>query len=226
LAEVGDMRASVTIARLDEFEIAFGELGAKVGPRLGTKKRTHDEKEWYVIRRFLDEAIARKLFSLPLTVEKGHPPAPDFLVRDKREAFVEITEATDEADQREMTLIELSDKWILHGELGGRFNGGGGNPGPTWASDIVKAVERKKGKSIFAPTSSERHLIIYPNSNASALIFSREDEVSAFSTLLNVINPRRSELLRITNGCLVHILGKEYVFFDVFGRATRRRRKQ
>jgi len=216
----------IFISEFAYFDASFGAVGAKVGARTGSHKRTQDQKEWYVIRRFLKEAIGAKVFQTPLFIDKARPPSPDFKVEHKRGcALIEITEATNEADQREMTRLELSDRPILLGELGGRFEGGGGDPGPVWAYDAVRAVERKKGKSIFASTSSDRHLVIYPNSNASALIFSGADESRAFSTLLNVIDPRRNELDQITNGCYVHILGKEYVFFDVLGRPARRRRK-
>jgi hypothetical protein len=215
----------ITIVQRDDFEAAFGALGAKVGPRLGIKKRDHDEKEWYVVRRFMKEAIAQKMFLPPLTIEKGHPPEPDFIVQHKSKVLIEITEATNGADQREMTLLELSDKPILLGELGGRFEGGGGEPGHVWSSDIVEAIERKETKTIFSSTSAERHLVIFPNSNASTLIFNDKDELRAFSILRKAIDERRSKLTRITNGCFVHVLGKDYVFFDVLGRGTRRRRK-
>jgi hypothetical protein len=124
-----------------------------------------------------------------------------------------------------MTRLEVHDKPVLLGELGGRFHGGGGEPGHLWASDIVEAIGRKESKSIFSAIALDRHLVIYPNSNASFLIFNDEDERRAFLILLDVIDSRRGELLKITNGCFVHVLGKEYVFFDVLGRPERRRRR-
>jgi hypothetical protein len=219
------VNAPVTIGKFEDFDVAFGEVGAKVGPRTGANKRTQDEKEWYVQRRFLKIAIPARLFQTPLVIGSGTPPAPDFLVEDiRRRTLVEITEATDEADQREMTHQERFGKPILLGELGGRFKEGGGEPGHLWALDIAEAIRRKGGKSIFLTINSNRCLVIYPNSNASALISSKQDEGRTFSILLGVIDTKRNKLLRIANGCLVHILGKEYVFFDILGKATRRRR--
>jgi hypothetical protein len=214
--------AAITIAKLEEFHGAFGELGAKVGPRRGNNRRTQDDKDWYVVRRFLKEAIVAKRFQLPLKIERGHPPEPDFAVEYRRtRAMVEITEATNEADQREMTLQEVIERPILLGELGGRFKGGAGEPGHVWTSDVVEAIERKVKKTIFFNSSPERHLVIYPNSNASALISSREDERRAFALLLGVLNTKRANLERCTNGCLLHVLGKEYIFFDILGKAVR-----
>jgi hypothetical protein len=65
-------------------------------------------------------------------------------------ALVEITEATIEADQREMTTFALSDKRMaLPGHSGGRFPRGAGAPGLAWASDIIDAIKRKETKVIF-----------------------------------------------------------------------------
>jgi hypothetical protein len=66
-----------------------------------------------------------------------------------------------------------SGKSVLLGHFGGRFLGGAAQPGLAWASDIVKAVKRKERKIIFEQSRTTRHLIIYPNSNASILLRSR-----------------------------------------------------
>jgi len=219
------MGASVAIQKIDDFDSAFGELGAKVGPRTGRNKRTQDEKDWYVLRRYLQQAIAAKRFSVPVVVTRGSPPAPDFSLEHKRgSTLVEITEATNKADQREMTLGEIHDVPYLLGELGGRFEGGGGEPGHLWACDILDAVERKRSKSIFLLRNTDRHLVIYPNSNASSLILDYDGERRAFSILLGQIDAKRQELTKIVNGCLIHILGKSYIFFNVLGRPLVRRR--
>jgi hypothetical protein len=217
---------SVTILELSNFDAAFGEIGAKVGPRTGPNKRSQEEKEWYVIRRFLGPAIARGIFRLPLVINKSFPPEPDFVVRhDRGHALIEITEATSPEDQKEMTLQEQTDEPILLGELGGRFAGGGSEPEHLWVSDIVDAIKRKATKSIFSSLGAGRHLVIYPNSNASSLIFDHENERRAFSLLASAIDSKRTALSQVANGCAVHILAKDYVFFDVLGKSTRRRRK-
>jgi hypothetical protein len=219
------MMPPIKMTSLEEFDLAFGELGTAVGPRTGRNKRSHDDKEWYVVRRFLKDAIAKGLFHAPLSINKGHPPDPDFVVDHKRGcALIEITEATDAADQREMTLSESHSRPILLGELGGRFHGGAVEPGHLWASDIVEAIERKTEKSVFLRSILDRHLVIYPNSNASFLISNDADERRAFSILLNVIEVEREKLSKIVNGCLVHVLGKGYTFFDVLDKASRCRR--
>ena len=130
----------------------------------------------------------------------------------------EITEATDVADQREMTLGERSGrKMSLIGEFGGRFKGGAGNPSIIWATDIVSAIKRKSGKAIFQDSSVPRHLIIYPNSNASILLFDADDEREAISYLDAEITKEKPALSNMSNGCLVHVIGKHLLCFDALG---------
>jgi hypothetical protein len=138
---------------------------------------------------------------------------------------LEITEATDPTDQREMTAFERSgSSRMLLGGFGGRFSDGATQPGWTWASDVIDAIKRKRGKAIFEKSDVGRHLVIYPNSNASALVNDAEDEQAAFGFLGELIEANLSEYLEATNGCLVHVLGKELVGFDVLGPACLARR--
>jgi hypothetical protein len=213
------VRTMVDIRDLASFDAAFGELGLKVGPRTGAARRTQADKEWYVVRRFLNAALRVRVFIAPVTVEKLDPPAPDFGLRVGSapvSGFIEITEATHPDDQREMTEIEHSDKPVLLGEFGGRFADGASQPGWAWASDILDAVERKKGKAVYIPSRVERHLVIYPNSNASSLLFDKKDERSAFAILFNSVADKRKKYVELVNGCSVHVLGKDHVCFNVF----------
>jgi hypothetical protein len=216
------MNKTIQIATLARFCAAFGTLGLQVGSRTDVGKRTQDDTEWYVVRRFLKEGLLAGVFKPPLSVRKVSPPEPDFVLEGsdgKTMALVEITEATDPADQREMTEFERSKQpAMLLGGLGGRFAGGASQPGRVWASDVLDAVARKEAKTICSSSAVERHLVIYPNSNASVLLFDNEGERDAFNYLDEVIAERRDELLRTVNGCLVHVLGKEHVCFDLLGK--------
>jgi len=212
----------IEIRHLAGFDAAFGELGLKVGPRTGVAKRTQADKEWYVVRRFLNAALRAGICIAPVTVEKLDPPAPDFGLRSESGAvtgLIEITEATHPGDQREMTEIERSDEPALLGEFGGRFADGASQPGWEWATDILDAVDRKTGKAIYVSSATSRHLVIYPNSNASFLIFNKKEERSAFAILFDSIASKRQKLIGLVNGCAVHVLGKDHVCFDVIGKA-------
>jgi hypothetical protein len=219
---------AITISSSEEVDVAFGLVGLRGGPRTGPSKRTKDDMEWYVVRRFLKEAISKGIFVPPISVRKGCPPDPDFVVvgADSNEiiALIEITEATDKSDQREMTETALSGQPTLLGAFGGRFSGGAANPKWAWAKDVIDAIERKEGKAIFSGSHPFRHLIIYPNSNASILLFSEDDERDAINALSSAVTAEAKPLAQLVNGCFVHILGKEHVCVDVLGRMSLVRR--
>jgi hypothetical protein len=201
------------------FCAAFGALGSSVGPRTGVDKRTQDEKEWFVVRRFLKIALRDGFLKAPISIQKQNPPLPDFgLQIGDAIAHLEITEATDPADQREMTVFEQSgNSSMLLGTFGGRFSDGASQPGRAWASDVMDAIDRKSGKAIFERSDKGRHLVIYPNSNASMLLFDADDERDAFGFLGELIATRFNGTATKANGCLVHVLGKKMVGFDVLG---------
>jgi hypothetical protein len=213
----------IQISSLEDIEATAALVGLPVGPRTGSSRRTKEKKEWYVALGFLKSTIPAQFFSLPIAIRNGRPPhEPDFVMTRQASndaiALIEITEATNQADQREMAAIELSDKAaILVGELGGRFYGGASRPGLVWASDIVDAIKRKSGKAIFQDLAAARHLIVYPNSNASALLFDSDAELSAIQNLRDEIAKDLDLLARIANGCSVHVLGKYNVCIDVMG---------
>jgi hypothetical protein len=223
------------VSNLEDLEGVAASVGLPVGPRTGAGKRTKIKKEWYVLLEFLRKAIPAGVFELPIVIRSGRPleDEPDFILTrgatDEVIGLVEITEATDESDQREMALSECSEEQAtLLGQFGGRFADGASNSGLVWASDIVDAIKRKDGKSIFRPSPIARHLIIYPNSNASILLFDEKDEREAIHNLSEAIAQDTAEavakgaasLVQITNGCLVHVLGKKHVCFDALNDVT------
>jgi hypothetical protein len=66
--------------------------------------------------------------------------------------------------------------------------------------------------------------VIYPNSNASQLLNDAKDEQAAFGFLAELIEMDFDSYIQTANGCLVHVLGKELVGFDVLGAAHLARR--
>jgi hypothetical protein len=223
------MNNTIKIPDLARFCSAFGAVGLRVGSRIGADKRTKDDKEWFVVRRFLKEGLLRRIVKPPVSVRKDNPPEPDFVLELGDEnivAFLEITEASDPADQREMTKFEHSKKTaMLLGDFGGRFADGASQPGRAWVSDVLDALGRKSTKVICSPSETSRHLVIYPNSNASFLLSSDKDECVAFAFLREAIASRRDKYVGAANGCFVHVLGKERVCFDILGKSKLVRRR-
>jgi hypothetical protein len=100
----------IKVTNLASFCGAFGSLGLRVGSRTGAGKRTQDDTEWFVVRHFLKAGLKAGIFEAPISVQKRNPPEPDFALElnDGDTGFLEITEATDPADQKEMTSFEHS----------------------------------------------------------------------------------------------------------------------
>ena len=212
------MKHKFEIKCLEDLCRAAQIVGLPVGPRRG---RSKEKREWHSLIGFLKATIPCGIVELPFMVGNGCPPhEPDFVMTrgGSQVGLFEATEATDEADQKEMTLRECSTKKMtLVGEFGGRFKGGAGNPGIAWATDIVDAIRRKSGKVIFRDSSVARHLIIYPNSNASLLLDDEGDERDAIDKLRAEIANDITKLSHTANGCRVHVLGKHLVCFDALG---------
>src|SRR5262245_24664468 len=211
-----------SLADLDRVTASVGQ----VGPRTGRAKRTKKQMEWFVLSQFLEKAIPDGIFKLPIAGRNGSRAGeePDFVLMragtNEVIALVEITEATNEADQREMTKFERSgERMALLGHSGGRFPRGAARPGLAWASDIVAAIKRKASKVIFKHSPAVRHLIIYPNSNASFLLSDQDDqdEQEAINYLREAIDIAGNDLAKVTNGCLVHVLGKRHICINVVG---------
>ena len=193
-------------------------IGLPVGPRKG---RSKEKKEWYVLLNFLKSAIPAGMISLPISVRNGIPPdEPDFVTHrgDVSVDWIEITEATDEADQKGMAAFENSGKSAaLVGEFGGRFADGAARPGLIWASDVVNSIKRKSGKAIYRSVPVARHLLIYPNSNASSLLFGQDHEHDAVDDLRAEVMTYDGSLARLANGCAIHILGAYLICIDILG---------
>jgi hypothetical protein len=214
---------TVEIYSLEDLDLAAASVGLPVGPRTGPVKRTKEKKEWYVLLGFLKAAIPAGMIELPIVIRNGQPPnEPDFVAArgDLTIGLFEVTEATDETDQQEMTASERSDTASMPGDFGGRFADGASQPGLVWAADIVEAIRRKSGKVIFRISPAARHLIVYPNSNASFLLFNEDHEREAVEDLRAEIIKDAAALSHEANRCLVHVLGKHLLCFDALGEMT------
>src|SRR6516165_6464865 len=83
-----------------ELEQAFGDLGVQVGPRVGPSPRSHDQKEWWSLRRYLFSLSAAERLGFPIEIVKGE--RPDFrCIFGGARLGIEVAEATHPRDQRE-----------------------------------------------------------------------------------------------------------------------------
>ena len=88
----------------------LGALGAWVGPRTGPDKRTHGQKEDYVLRRLLVawKLTGRLRFPIEVRATTDEEGGPDFLLfgPDGQTLGVEVTEAGEEDYQAWLTRTE------------------------------------------------------------------------------------------------------------------------
>ncbi len=143
----------------------FRSVGEMVGPRKGPSKRTHDQKELYNLRQYLPTLAANGHLRFPLTVEKGE--SPDFLLTDgvSKKWGLEVTEATTQEWQREMTVTE-GDETSL--QPLGRDGWAGNSAERETCAAILRAMRRKARKiraGGYRP-ASRYDVLIYVNVRA------------------------------------------------------------
>ncbi|MFL9823549.1 hypothetical protein [Rhodoplanes sp. SY1] len=217
---------SCRIDQIDSFDVAFGDLGLRVGRRTGPNKRAKAAEEWFVLRMFLEPAVRVGYFDLPIYVRKGCEVErePDFVITaGMQEYWIEVTQATGESDQKEFQQVETRGGILPIGrylsrqgrEQKGRYEPGEAWAEKVWADDVLKAVDRKTKRVIFLASDRARHLIVYPNSNPAFLLLDEDAEHEAASVLQQEVFHRASELGNRVNGCLVHVVGKFSIYFDI-----------
>jgi hypothetical protein len=164
------------IANSLELGKTFDTLGASVGPRRGPDRRTKDQKEWYCLRRYLLTLAAHDRLSYPLDISKSE--RPDFIVGSRG---VEVTEATEEDWQRELTESEASKgDCLTEAKLIGDDGFVGEQPEIDWCAAVTRAVNSKVD-SLNSPSYpvASCDLLIYVNSRMSLIV----DELRAIEVL-------------------------------------------
>ncbi len=177
----------LTIMSNTELNEAFDTLGTRVGPRRGPDRRTQDQKEWYCLRRYLLTLAAHDLLSYPLDIGKSE--RPDFIVTDTARGRygVEVTEATEEDWQRELTETEAcEDDDPAEAELIGGDGFVGENPEHDWCAAVIRAINNKVdslNKPNYQVASCD--LLVYVNSRMSIVA----DESRAIEVLAEASMP-------------------------------------
>jgi hypothetical protein len=154
-------------------DIAF--FGRSVGPRNGTRRRTHGEMEDYCLRRWLAAASASEILEPPVEVVgfSGSPNAakPDFVLHwpsTGRLIGVEVTAAGDASWQKWLTKTERIDELQLYPNAGGYA---GNAPERIVAKDIRNAIKKKVQSASDGKYrgAQQYRLLIYENSEGGLL---------------------------------------------------------
>jgi len=152
-----------------ELEQTFGDLGLQVGSRTGSGVRTHDQKEWWCLRRYIFSLSAAKRLAFPVEIVKEERPDFHCIFGDSR-LGIEVAEATHPRDQRAMHQLARNGGMALVGTYGGRFENGVANPERAWKADVLRRV-RAKSRKIAGYRSLPSYTIqLYSNGNATVHI--------------------------------------------------------
>ena len=186
----------------------LGVLGTWVGPRRGPDKRTHGQKEDYVLRRLLVAWREMERLRLPVEIhaEDEREGEPDFVLRWPNDSLgIEITEAGEENYQKWLTHLEQADPTEVESvplEASTQRT----------AAEIEKAIRRKIEKydrgAYRSPDACD--LVVYDNTAWGGFL-------DATDVLHRIGRPERL-LGRFRE---VHLVTGETVFLDVFLHAIR-----
>lgn len=192
----------------ETFTDDLGSIGAWVGPRTGPDKRTHGEKEDYVLRRLLVawKETGRLEYPLEISATTDQKHAPDFILAWSNGEFlgVEVTEAGDESYQAWLTRTEDEDKVEAYRKDGYV----GDEPERDAAGDILDAIRRKvaaynEGKY---QTTDSCDLLVYDNSETGWMA-DKEEVVKSVGSPNDVLDRFRQ----------IHLVKEATVFLDLFG---------
>jgi hypothetical protein len=218
---------SYQIDCLEDVQRVRREVGLPF-PCNATSPDSKAKREHYVLLAFLVEAsMASNLIPTPIKLRQGNPPdEPDFVAEcGSTPTWFEVTEASDTADRQENAkLLRSHQETIFIGEFGGRFADGIVDAVKPWIGDIVAAIERKTTKVVCRTSHIARHILIYPNSNASYWMDEREER-RAFGNLRASLALKQEQLPITVNGCWVHVVGRHFVAFDILRRMQFRRKR-
>ncbi len=184
----------------------FGRNGASVGPRKGTNRRTQEQKELFNVRQYLLALAANDRLGFPLILVIGDKP--DFVLSNglSEEWGLEVTEATTNKWQRELTISEGKEPSV---QLLGRDGWAGNSAERETCAAILRAMRRKAKKirnGHYKPIS-RYDVLIYVNVRA---FFYSDEEV--FRLLLPRIARWRSQWSGLGR---VEIIAALHLFHDV-----------
>ncbi|MCC7050058.1 MAG: DUF29 domain-containing protein [Alphaproteobacteria bacterium] len=191
----------------------LGSIGQFVGPRKGLDKRTHGEKEDYVLRRLITAWRVAETFRFPVTIrasaeDKG---TPDFRFDwgKGEELGVEVTEAGDPAHQAWMTKIE---RLLAQGKAVGLPETDPVGPSERTIAEIVAAIQGKVADydAGYYRVPAACDLAVYDNTALGGFL-------AKWQIVRDLVRP--SEMLGRFKR--IHFVFESHVVSDVFGNDPR-----
>lgn len=196
----------------DRFADDLGSLGAWVGPPTGPDKRSHGEKDDYVLRRLLVawRQAGRLRFPFQVSAPTDDKTEPDFVLAwpDGDTLGVEVTEAGEEDYQAWLTRVE----WRREGAPGAESAPFEAST-PRTAAAIRKSIGAKVRKFdngwYRAPSACD--LVVYDNTTWGGIL----DEDAVLAAI-----DRRGEL--VGRFRQIGLVTGPFVFLDLFGNEFRK----
>ncbi len=183
----------------------LGSLGVSVGPRTGPTRRTHGEKEDYVLRRLLIAWKKKENLRFPVDVQAAsEATAPDFVLYwpDGETRGVEVTEAGKEDYQAWMTTVEskIGSGKTVSLPFDESIKG--------TAAEILDVIRKKVGKAKKGQyrDPEDCDLLVYDNTAWGGFLDGRE-LLDALGRPKDLVGPFRQ--IHLVEGAKVHL--------DIFG---------
>ena len=197
-----------TLRSAETLDEDLGVIGVWVGPRRGPDKRTHGQKEDYVLRRLLVAWREKGCLRLPLEIhaEGEREGEPDFvIVWPDRSLGIEITEAGEENYQEWLTYVERGSSPDAESVPLAAST-------PRTAAEIGKAIQRKAEKYDCGAYRGQDacDLVVYDNTAWGGFLDTTE-------VLHRIGRPNRL----IGRFRELHLVKGEIVFLDVLGESRR-----
>lgn len=201
-----------TFGSADQLLDYFTNVDGTVGPRQGPNRRTHDQKEFYNLRQYLATLAAEGHLPFPLTVEKVE--SPDFLLTDgvSRKWGLEVTEATTQEWQRELTITEGHETSL---QPLGRDGWVRNSAERETCAAILRAMRKKAHKiqvGKYRP-ASRYDVLIYVN--VRAFFYDADETVGLLAERISRWNSRWAALGRVS------VITSLYLYYDVTDNRTR-----
>ena len=189
-------------------------VGRRVGPRTGLRKRSKADKELFCLRRYIATLAVNSRWNYPCVVEMGE--SPDFMVSvGGVNRGLEITEATTQAFQKELTKIErdrdavkgLDDGWI------------GDTPEREWCEAVISAITIKVG-IIKNYRAAHRHDILVYSNHPSDFVRGMDGRHPEYERLQMIAHRRAQTWKSESRLGVISVIDGRTLIYDLIGQCV------
>ena len=190
-------------------------VGQSVGPRTGPDRRSKEDKELFVFRRYAATLAAHGKWPLPCSVTMGE--SPDFMIAfPGGERGLEVTEATTEAFQRWLTRSESQPDLCDEPDDGSV----GDIPEREWCKDVVDAIEAKV-RLIHGYRPARHHDIVIYSSHPTDVVRKVAGRHTGHNLLQELAAQHASSWRLETRLGTIGVIDDKTLIYDLLGSCER-----